>query len=139
MAYVGVADSYNWLGGGLNYVSPSETLPKAKAAAIKALELDDTLGEAHAALAYVEWYYEWDWPSAEREFKRAIELSPSSAITHEQYAECLFTKTRFDEGLRERKRAEELDPISTHSLGGLAHAYLLMRRCDESDFTLWKR
>ncbi len=132
MPYVGLADSYNWLGGGLNYVSPSETLPKAKAAAMKALELDKTLGEAHAAIAYAEWFYDWDWSTAQREFKAAIELSPSSAITHERYAECLFTKTRFDEGIRERKRAEELDPISTHSLGGLAHAYLLMRRYDES-------
>jgi len=132
MPYVGLADSYNWLGGGLNYVSPSETLPKAKAAAIKALELDKTLGEAHAALAYAEWFYDWDWSAAQREFKSAIELGPSSAITHERYAECLFTKTRFDEGIDEMKRAQELDPISTYSLGGLAHAYLLMRRYDES-------
>ena len=132
MAYVGLADSYNWLGGGLNYVSPSETLPKAKAAAMKALELDKTLGEAHAALAYAEWFYDWDWSTAQREFKAAIELSPSSAITHERYAECLFTKTRFDEGIDEMKRAQELDPISTYSLGGVAHVYLLMRRYDES-------
>jgi len=132
MPYVGLADSYNWLGGGLNYVSPSETLPKAKAAAMKALELDKTLGEAHAALAYAEWFYDWDWSTAEREFKAAIELNPSSAISHERYSECLLTKTRFDEGIRERKRAEELDPISTHSLGGLGHAYLVMGRYDES-------
>ena len=63
MAYVGLADSYNWLGSGLNYLPPSETLPKVKAAAMKALELDDTLGEAHAELAYAEWFYDWDWPS----------------------------------------------------------------------------
>ncbi len=132
MAYVGLADSYNWLGGGLSYVPSGETLPKAKAAAMKALELDNTLGEAHAELAYAEWYYDWDWPSTEREFKRAIELNPSSAISREWYSECLLTKTRFDEGLRERKRAEELDPISTHSLGGLGHAYLVMGRYDES-------
>jgi serine/threonine protein kinase/tetratricopeptide (TPR) repeat protein len=132
MAYVGIADSYNWLGGGLNYDSPSETLPKAKAAAMKALELDKTLGEAHAALAYAEWFYDWDWSTAQREFRAAIELSPSSAITHQRYAECLFTKTRFDEGIDEMKRAQELDPISTHSMGGLAHVYLLMRRYDES-------
>ena len=132
MAYVGLADSYNWLGGGLNYVSPSETLPKAKAAAMKALELDKTLGEAHAALAYAEWFYGWDWSTAQREFKAAIELSPNSAITHQRYAECLFTKTRFDEGIDEMKRAQELDPISTNSMGGMAHVYLLMRRYDES-------
>jgi serine/threonine protein kinase len=66
MAYVGLADSYNFLGGGLNYLRPSQTLPKAKAAALKALQLDDTLGEAHAALAYADWFYDWDWPSAQR-------------------------------------------------------------------------
>jgi len=132
MAYVGLADSYNWLGAGLNYESPSETLPKAKAAARKALELDDLLGEAHAAQAYAEWFYDRDWPSAEREFKRAIELNANIAISHERYAECLFTRSRFDEGIDEIKRAQELDPISTQELGGLAHVYLLMHRYDES-------
>jgi TolB-like protein len=128
MAYVGLADSYNWLGGGLNYLPPSETLPKAKAAARKALELDETLGEAHAALAYAEWFYDWDWPSAEREFRRAIELNPNSAISHERYAECLFTRAQFDEGMGEMKRSQELDPVSTQELGGLGHAYLIMHR-----------
>jgi eukaryotic-like serine/threonine-protein kinase len=132
MAYVGLADSYNWLGGGLNYLSPIETLPKAKAAAMKALELDDALGEAHAALAYAIFFADWDWPSAEREFRRAIELNPNSAISHERYSECLLTRTRFDEGIDERKRAQELDPVSTQSLGGLGHAYLIMHRYDES-------
>ncbi len=132
MAYVGLADAYNTLGAGLNYVSPSETLPKAKAAAMKALELDNTLGEAHAALAFAEWFYDWDWPSAEREFKRAIELNPNSANSHDRYSECLLTRTRFDEGIAEIKRAQELDPVSTEELGGLGHAYLIMHRYDES-------
>ena len=132
MAYVGLADSYNWLGGGLNYVSPSETLPKAKAAAMKALELDPMLGEAHAALAYAEWFYDWDWPTAEREFKAAIELNPNSAVSHHRYSECLLTRIRFEEGISELKRAQELDPISTQTLGGIGHAYLVMRRFDES-------
>jgi serine/threonine protein kinase/tetratricopeptide (TPR) repeat protein len=131
MAYVGVADSYNWLGGGLNYLSPGETLPKAKAAAMKALQLDDTLGEAHAALAYAEWFYDWDWPTAERDFKAAIELNPNSATSHHRYAECLFTRARFDE-LAELKRAQDLDPITAQTLGGLGHAYLIMHRYDES-------
>jgi serine/threonine protein kinase/tetratricopeptide (TPR) repeat protein len=132
MAYVGLAVSYNSLGAGLNYVSPRETLPKAKAAAMKALELDNTLGEAHAALADAEWFYDWDWSTAEREFKAAIELNPNSAISHLRYSECLLTRTRFDEGIREMKRALELDPISTQALGGLGHAYLIMHRYDES-------
>jgi serine/threonine protein kinase/Tfp pilus assembly protein PilF len=132
MAYVGLADSYNWLGGGLNYLSPRETIPKAKAAAMRALELDNTLGEAHAALGFAEWFYDWDWPTAEREFKAAIELNPNSAISHFRYSECLLTRSQFDEGIRETKRAQELDPVSTQTMGGLGHAYLVMRRYDES-------
>jgi serine/threonine protein kinase/tetratricopeptide (TPR) repeat protein len=132
MAFVGLADSYNWLGGGLNYQSPSETLPKAKVAAQKALELDETLGEAHAALAYAEWFYDWDWPTAEREFKAAIKLNPNSAVSHHRYSECLLTRAQFDEGIAEMKRSQELDPISTQTLGGIGHTYLLMRRFDES-------
>jgi tetratricopeptide (TPR) repeat protein len=99
---------------------------------MKALELDDTLGEAHAALAYAEWFYDRDWPSAEREFRRAIELNPNSAISHQRYSECLLTRGLFDEGITELKRAQELDPVSTQGLGGMGHAYLLMRRYDES-------
>jgi serine/threonine protein kinase/tetratricopeptide (TPR) repeat protein len=132
MAYVGLADSYNTLGGGLNYVSPRETIPKAKAAAMKALELDNTVGEAHAALGFAEWFYDWDWPSAEREFRAAIELNPNSAVSHFRYSECLLTRTQFDEGISEIKRAEELDPVSTETMGGLGHAYLVMQRYDES-------
>jgi eukaryotic-like serine/threonine-protein kinase len=132
MAYVGLADSYNWLGGGLNYLPPNETLPKAKAAAMKALELDETLGEAQAALAFAAWFYDWDWPTAEREFKAAIKLNPNSAISHHRYSECLFTRGRFDEGISETKRAQELDPLSTETLGGLGHTFLIMHRYDES-------
>jgi tetratricopeptide (TPR) repeat protein len=105
MAYVGLADSYNWLGGGLNYLPPNETLPKAKAAAMRALELDETLGEAQAALAFAAWFYDWDWPTAEREFKAAIKLNPNSAISRQRYSECLFTRGRFDEGISETKRS----------------------------------
>ena len=132
MAYVGLADSYNTLGGGLNYVSPRETIPKAKAAAMKALELDNTVGEAHAALGFAEWFYDWDWPTAEREFKAAIELNPNGALSHFRYAECLLTRTQFGEAISEIQRAQELDPISTQTMGGLGHAYLVMQRFDES-------
>jgi serine/threonine protein kinase/Tfp pilus assembly protein PilF len=138
MAYVGLADSYNILGGGLNYLPPNETLPKAKVAAMKALELDGTLGEAQAALAYATWIYDWDWPTAEREFQAAIQLNPNSAISHHRYSECLLTRARFDEGIREINRAQELDPLSTQMLGGLGHAYLIMHRYDESISQLQK-
>src|SRR5207244_7138945 len=82
------------------------------AAATKALELDDTLAEAHAALAYAVFFADWDWPTAEREFKRAIELNPNSALSHERYAECLKTRLRFGESMAEAQRAQELDPLS---------------------------
>jgi len=80
LAYAALADSYAEVG--ISYLPPSETLPRAKAASMKALELDDTLAEAHAALATAEWFYDWDWSTSEREFKRAIELNPNSAISH---------------------------------------------------------
>src|SRR5437870_7694680 len=78
LAYASLADSYVELGGWLTYLPPSEAGPKAKAAAMKALELDDSLAEAHAALARAQYYFGWDWPSAEREFKRAVELNTNS-------------------------------------------------------------
>jgi Tfp pilus assembly protein PilF len=81
LAYAGMADAYSALGGGWVYLPPNDSFPKAKAAAVKALELDDTLAEAHVALAYAE-FFDWDWQSAEGEFKRAIELNPNSALSH---------------------------------------------------------
>src|SRR6201987_684728 len=80
-AYAGLADSYSSLGGGWLYLSPSDSFPKSKAAATKALELDDTLAEAHAALPYAVFFADGDWSTAEREFKRAIELNPNSALS----------------------------------------------------------
>jgi tetratricopeptide (TPR) repeat protein len=99
---------------------------------MKALELDDSLAEAHAALARAQYFYGWDWPSAEREFKRAVELNPNSAISHQGYSELLLARARFDESIAEAMRALELDPLSPQIVGNLAYAYLVMRRYDES-------
>jgi serine/threonine protein kinase len=132
LAYAGLADAYDGLGGAHTYMPPSESLPEAKAAAEKALELDDTLAEAHAALAYAEWFYDWDWPSADRGFKRAIELNPNSATAHLRYSECLITRTRFDESIAEGERAQELDPLSPLVLGALGYVYLGAGRYDQS-------
>jgi eukaryotic-like serine/threonine-protein kinase len=131
LAYAGLADSYSALGGGWQYLPPSDTLPKAKAAAMKALQLDDTLAEAHAALAFAA-FFDWDWPSAEREFKRAIELNPNSALSHNRYAEYLETTGRFDESMAEAQRAQELDPLSPEIVSRLGLVYLCTRRYDES-------
>src|SRR5438445_601629 len=132
LAYAGLADSYSALGGGWVYLSPSDSFPKAKAAARKALELDDTLAEAHAALAYAVFFADWDWPTAEREFKRAIELNPNSALSHDRYAECLKTRLRFGESMAEAQRAQELDPLSPEIVSQVGNVYLFTRRYDES-------
>ncbi len=99
---------------------------------MKALELDDTLAEAHAALAYAVFFADWDWPSAEREFKRAIELNPNSALSHDRYATCLLTRGRFNESMAEAQRAQELDPLSPEIVSVLGFVYLDTRRYDES-------
>jgi len=132
LAYAGLADSYVQLGGWQIYLPPSEAGPKAKAAAMKALELDDSLAEAHAALARAQYFYGWDWPSAEREFKRAVELNPNSAISHQRYSELLLTRARFNESIAEAMRALELDPLSPQIVSQVGVIYLLTRRYDES-------
>ena len=132
LAYAGLADSYTVLGGGYMYVPPSDSFPKAKAAARKALELDDTLAEAHAALAYAVLFADWDWPSTEREFKRAIELNPNSALSHSRYAECLKTRLRFNESMAEAQRAQELDPLSPDIVSELGVVHFMARRYDAS-------
>jgi serine/threonine-protein kinase len=110
-AYAGLADCYNML---VNYsVAPGkEAFPKAKAAAEKALELDQNLAEAHAALAFIHFQWEWNWLDAEREFRRAIELKPNYGAAHQWYSSLLAVTGRTEEALAEAKRAQELDPFS---------------------------
>ncbi len=137
LAYAGLADSYAALGGDWLYLSPADSFPKAKAAAMKALELDDTLAEAHAALAYGK-LFDWDWIGAEREFKRAIELNPNSALSHQRYAESLKMELRFNEAMIEAKRAQELDPLSPEIIAELGSIYVFTRRYDEAIAQLQK-
>jgi TolB-like protein/Tfp pilus assembly protein PilF len=111
LAYAGLADTYVLLSG-YAAASPTESLPKAKAAALKALDLDDSLGEAHASLAQAVCAYDFDFVRAEQEFRRAIELNPNYATAHQWYAEMLNAMARFDEAIREIKRAWQLDPLS---------------------------
>jgi len=128
LAYVGVANAYNALGF-FDVMLPREAWPKAEDAAVKALEIDDTLGEAHAALGSVKYLYDWDWAAAERELKRAIELNPNDEVAHTVYAYYLHSMGRADEGLAEMKRAYELNPLSIRINSGLgdmlafAHAH----------------
>ncbi len=111
LAYAGVADTYGMLVWNM-MVSPRDGLPKAKAAASKALDIDGELAEAHSSLAFVKLFYEWDWQGAEREFQRAIELNPNYAMTWQWYAMELAALGRHEEALRETDRALQLDPLS---------------------------
>jgi serine/threonine protein kinase len=132
LAYAALADSYASLGGDWAYVSPLDSFPKAKAAAQKALELDDALGEAHAALAYATYYADWNWTIAESEFRRAILLNPNSALSHDRYAECLKMRGRLGESLAEAQRAQQLDPLSPEIVSQVANVYFFMRRYDDA-------
>jgi len=112
LAYVGLADAYN-IGNILGVYSPKESLPQAKAAATKALALDPSLAEAHAALGMEKSHYEFDFPGAQREFLKAIELNPNSAYAHLFYSNCyLAPMGRMSEAIAENQRALQLDPLS---------------------------
>jgi TolB-like protein/Tfp pilus assembly protein PilF len=112
LAYAGLADTYVLLSG-FAAASPAESLPKAKEAALKALQLDNTLGEAHTSLAQAVFAYDFDFAKADQEFRRGIELNPNYATAHQWYAESgLAAVGRFDEAIAEMRRALELDPLS---------------------------
>ncbi len=111
-AHSAIADYYNVLPFYIR-VSPRDAFPKAKAAALQALAIDESLGSAHAALAFEMAYYEWDWAGAEREFQRALALTPSDAGVHHSYSRYLVSTGRSEEGMAELKRAQELNPLST--------------------------
>ena len=110
-AYSGLADCYTTLGY-LSYLDPLDAFPRARGAAGKALELDPSLAEAHASLAYYNLYHAWNWTEAENEFKKAIELNPNYATAHDWYSYYLMAMGRFDEAWKEVNRAHELDPLS---------------------------
>lgn len=110
-AYAGLADCYNLLSD-YDVLSPMEAVPRAKAAAERALAIDSTLAEAHASLGFASTRYNWDWIGAEREFQRAIELKPNYAIAHHWYALLLTMMGRFQEAMIEINKAQNLDPLS---------------------------
>jgi serine/threonine protein kinase/Tfp pilus assembly protein PilF len=119
LAYAGLADAYRAMALG-GEMRSTEFLPKAKAAAQKALGIDDTLAEAHAVLGYIIYWYDWDWNAAEKQYKRALELNPNSSEAHLFYAHLLSSTGRHAEGLAEAKRARDLDPLNlrTNALEG---------------------
>jgi tetratricopeptide (TPR) repeat protein len=132
-AYSGLADTYALLGDWQYAVmTPKEAFPKAKAAAIKALELDSALGEAHNSLAFVLDGFDWDFDSAGKEFQRAIELNPGYATAHHWYAWHLSLLGRYDEAIAEMRKAENLDPLSLIINSDLAELLVLAHSYDES-------
>jgi TolB-like protein/Flp pilus assembly protein TadD len=131
LAYSGLADSYSFLSGqGIR--SPREVFPLAKAAAQKAIELDDTLSEAHTSLAYVLLYYDWDWAGAEKEYRRAIELNPKYPTPHHGYGYLLVSAGRNEEALAEITKAEELDPLSPLIITDHGEFYYFLRQPDQA-------
>ena len=132
-AYSGLADSYALLGDWeYGILSPQDAFPRAKAAATKALALDDNLSEAHTSLAFILDLYDWDWTSAEKEYKHALALNPGYATAHHWYAWHLIVMGRNDEGIAELKKAESLDPLSLIISSDLADALCIAHRYDES-------
>jgi TolB-like protein/DNA-binding winged helix-turn-helix (wHTH) protein/Tfp pilus assembly protein PilF len=111
-AYAGLADSYALISSYNSSVAAKAVLPKARAAALRAIELDEASAEAHTSLAVIAQNYDWDWSTAEREYRRAIQLNPNYATAHHWYGEFLGLQGRFDESFREFERARQLDPLS---------------------------
>jgi len=130
-AYGGIANAYLDLAL-FDFRPPTEAFPKAKAAALRALEIDPSLAEAHSALGTVSWAYDWDWLTAEKEFEKALELNPASVVSHLQYSFYLASVGRFDDAIREGRRAQELDPLSTYALTSLAYIHTFAHRYDEA-------
>ena len=131
LAYAGLANAYISMVAD-SLLPKAEAIPKAKEAATKALQLDDSLAEAHVASARIMTYYDWDWAGAEREFKRAIELNSNSGDAHREYAAYLTNVGRSEQAVAEAKRARELDPLTLITNFQVAWALIGARRYDEA-------
>ena len=129
LAYTGLADAYVVPA---NLRAPREVMPKAKAAAIRALEIDDTLAEAHTSLGRVLQVYEWNWKEAEKAFERAIALNPRYPVAHQWYGGYFERIGRLDVGIAKRRVALELDPLSTITNFELGQAYYFNREYDKA-------
>lgn len=131
LAYAGLADCFNMLSF-YEGATPRESFPQARAAALKALELDGDLGEAHAALAFSRLHYDWDWKSAESEFRRALILNPNYSNARHWYSHYLLVSGRSQDALTETRKALELDPLSLSINTHLGHHYLYTRNYDKA-------
>lgn len=133
LAYAGLADTYDMVGWFKQSVAPPrEAMPKAKAAAQKALEIDDRLAEAHVSLGWASFTYDWDWPGAEKHFERALALNAAYPTAHQWYSNYLSALGRSDEAVAEAQRALDLDPVSPVISFNLAFALYSARRFDQA-------
>jgi len=129
-AYAGLADSY--ILQGLGFLPPKQAIPRGKAAAQKALDIDESLADAHTSLAMACTAYDWDWSACEEEFKRAIELNPNYATAHHWYGDHLSNMGRHAEAIAEVQRAQQLDPLSPTISACLAYRYFYARQYQEA-------
>jgi TolB-like protein/DNA-binding winged helix-turn-helix (wHTH) protein/Tfp pilus assembly protein PilF len=130
LAYSGLAVAYAALAD--YYRAPNEVMPKAREAATRALQLDETLSEAHDALGWVEFAYEWNWPLAEQHLKRALELNPYNALAHDHYAYFLASLRGKDEAFGENQLARELDPFSLAIITDSSFYFYMGRQYDRA-------
>lgn len=130
LAHVGIADAWFWLSSW--YLRPHDAMPNAKAAALRALEVEPELADAHSALGNVALFYDWNWSAAERHFRRAIELNPNSAAAHRGYSDYMLAQRRFDEAIEQGRIAIELDPFSLTMRAGYLLALVTASRNDEA-------
>jgi serine/threonine protein kinase/lipoprotein NlpI len=139
LAYAGLSDAYNQLCNPILEIVPQgEIIPRAKAAATKALELDDTVAEAHISLGRIKFYFDWDWVGAEKSFRRAIELSPNYAYAHYVYALLLSALGRHTEAIQEATRALESDPVALLVNGVAGLIYCFARQFEAAEEQLHK-
>ena len=131
LAHTGIAVVWG-VRGHMGYVRPREAFPKWKAAALRALEIDDTLAEARAAAGGARMYVDWDWAEAEREFQRAIELNPTTQNVRIWYWELLDLAGRWDEGMEQMELLLELDPLNSLSKTFLGQSLVFRRRYDDA-------
>ncbi len=131
LAYSGLADCYI-MSGFYDYLPPGEAFPQGKTAALKALEIDDQLAEAHISLAAIRTFYEWDWLDAERDFKQGLKLSSNSVKAHHWYACSLTSQGRLEEGIKEMQRAQELEPLSLIINRDLGRHHYFLHQYDQA-------
>jgi len=130
-AFAGLANSYRLLG--MNYAMlPADAYPKAKEAALKAVELDPASADGYVSLGTIAFRYEWKWEEAEMHFRRALEINPSFGMAHHDYAWFLVAMQRFDEGIEHMKLAQRFDPLSPLANSDVGWVYLMARRYDEA-------